>query len=56
MASAQCGNAKEIVGGGFFSTSDTTNYLESRPTRRAWRVTANADEGVTVVAYGICQK
>ncbi len=55
-ASADCESGEEIVGGGFYSTNDSTNYLESRPVKRAWRVTANADEGVTVVAYGICQK
>ena len=55
-ARAECGGGDQIVGGGFFSTSESTNFLESRPTKAAWRVTANAGEGVTVVAYGTCQK
>jgi hypothetical protein len=54
-ASAECESGEKIVGGGFYSTSHSTNYLESRPTKRAWHVAANADEGVTVVAYGVCQ-
>ena len=55
QASAECESGEKIVGGGFYSTNDSTNYLESRPTKRAWRVRANADEGVTVVAYGVGQ-
>ena len=45
-AEAECASGETVVGGGFFSTSESTHYLESRPTKRSWKVTANAGEGV----------
>jgi hypothetical protein len=48
--------AGDVVGGGFFSTSVSTNYLESRPIKGAWRVEAVVDGGVTLSAYAVCQK
>ena len=55
-AEAECATGETVVGGGFFSTSESTHYLESRPTKRSWKVTANAGEGVIMNSYAVCQK
>lgn len=55
-AKAECPGKAEPVGGGHYSTDGGTSYRESRPVDGAWKVTADADEGVTVSAYAVCQK
>ena len=53
-AKAECSQGARPVGGGQVSASNT-NYRQSRPVRGAWKVTADAAEGVMVTAYGVCQ-
>lgn len=53
-AKAECPAGKQPTGGGHFSTANP-DYLESRPVEGAWRIKANAADGVTVVAYAVCQ-
>ncbi len=55
-AKAKCKSGFDPVGGGHFSSDSSTVYLESRPARGAWRVSANATEGASVNAYAVCRK
>ncbi len=55
-AIADCAGKAEPVGGGHYSTAGGTGYRESRPVNGAWKVTADAEEGVTVTAYAVCRK
>jgi len=54
-AKAECSQGALPVGGGHTSAS-STSYRQSRPVKGAWRVTADAFEGVMVSAYAVCQK
>ena len=55
-AKAECERGASPVGGGHVSSASSTTYRQSRPVKGAWRVRADASEGVNVTAYAVCRK